>query len=484
MRNSASPLYILMLMIGDFFALVFAFVTAYIIRVNIDTRPLVAEVTSDEYLKVFLILLPIWIIIFASLNLYRREVYEQKVPETARLLVGSFIGILLVIGYEFVSGESVFPARLVALYGLLGSFVLLFAERSFLRALRKHMFKYGVGVRRMMIIGSSEATKSLAELLHDTEATGYEIKAILGNKTVLPKEFKGVHYTDLENALSSVGRLGVNTIVQTHFFDDPKKNQMILRTAQDKHLAYRLIPTQDEFFTGNHSVELFHGFPVVAVHQTRLFGWQKIIKRVFDIGTSLLALPFVFLLMIIFGIAIKIEDPKGPIFYKSRRVTRYGNKFTSYKFRSMQWKYCTKPGGKTDIQILRDMGRDDLARQIEKGDQQLKDDPRIMKVGRILRRTSLDEVPQFWNVLKGDMSLVGPRAISPKDMQLYKEQKNLLLSVKTGLTGLAQVSGRSHITYEERAKLNLYYVQNWSFLLDIRIILRTITAVIRGDNTK
>lgn len=483
MRNAATPLYILLLVVGDFFALLAGFIVAYVLRVTVDTRPLITEVPSHEYLQIFLILLPFIIITFAALNLYKREVYDHIVPEASRLAVVSFITILLILGYEFVSEQTVFPARLVAFYGLIGSFTLLLIERSILRWLRKHMYKFGIGVQKVMLIGSTPATKTLAKLLHTTESSGYDIKAIVGRKESIPKGFTGRHFSNLDKALTSANRLGVNIIVQTQFFDDPRMNRRILRLAQQKHMAYRFIPTQEEFFTGNHTVELFHGFPVIAVHQTRLFGWERILKRGFDVGVSILALPFVIFVYLVFGLVIKLTDWRGPVLYKDKRVTRFGGEFYAYKFRSMYWKYCRLPG-QTDEQILKSMGRVDLAEKVASGDMQIVNDPRLMPIGRFMRATSLDEIPQFINVLKGHMSLVGPRAITLKDMRLYKDQGSQLLYVKTGLTGLAQISGRSDISYEERAKLNLYYVQNWSFMLDFRILLRTIAVILKGQGNK
>jgi exopolysaccharide biosynthesis polyprenyl glycosylphosphotransferase len=472
-----------MLIVGDFVALLSAVVAAYLVRVNIDARPLVASITGQQYLKIFLILVPIWLLLFAALNLYRREFFEQKVPETGRLMIGSFIGVLLVIGYQFVAQDAVFPSRLVALYSLIGAFSLLFIERSFLRWFRKYLYRHNVGVQKVMLIGSTQATKTLVNILNNTRTSGHDIRAIVGRKDIIPKDFNGKHFSDINEALKKAEKLGVNTIIQTEFYKDDLTNDRILQLAQRKHIAYRFIPTHGSFFTGNHSVEIFQGFPVVAVHHTRLFGWQKMLKRGFDVLVSLLTLPFIAIFYVLFGLIIKITDRKGPILYKAKRVTRFGIGFNAYKFRTMYWKYCTV-GNKTDEQIFKEMGREDLAKKVVTGDMQVEDDPRLMPIGRLLRAASLDELPQFLNVLRGYMSIVGPRAITPKDMKLYKDQGSLLLHVKTGITGLAQVSGRSKISYEERARLNLYYVQNWSFLLDIRIILRTFMVLLRRDDIR
>ena len=276
--------------------------------------------------------------------------------------------------------------------------------------------------------------------------------------------------------------LKINSVIQTEFYEKEDKNRKILLAARENHLSYKFIPAQSEFYGGKNTVEVFNGFPMVAIHQTPLIGWGRVVKRLFDILMSLLAMIVVIPLMIPFAIIIKITDPKGPVIYKHRRITRFGTPFNIYKLRSMYWKYST--GGaaskKTDLEIFTELGREDLIAEFQEN-QKVKKDPRIMPIGRFTRATSIDELPQFINVIKGDLSLVGPRAIVNDELAKYKkfDGGGLITSVKSGITGLWQVSGRSDLTYEERVKLDTYYVQNWSFWLDIKILLKTILVVLK-----
>jgi lipopolysaccharide/colanic/teichoic acid biosynthesis glycosyltransferase len=189
---------------------------------------------------------------------------------------------------------------------------------------------------------------------------------------------------------------------------------------------------------------------------------------VFGIVLLILSAP----LWILCALLIKLTDPTGPIFYKARRFSRFGNKVYVYKFRTMRQAYNNMSPEKGFTK----MGRPELAKEYRANGDQLADDPRVSRIGKFLRATSLDELPQLWNVVHGEISLVGPRALDIFEMEQYSK-KNLILSVKSGLTGLALVTGRHAMTFEERRKLDLYYVQNWSFWLDITILIKTLRVI-------
>ena len=182
--------------------------------------------------------------------------------------------------------------------------------------------------------------------------------------------------------------------------------------------------------------------------------------------------------MILTAIAIKL-DSSGPVFFRQRRYGFNQQPFDVYKFRTMKQTYS----GMTPEKAFAAMGKPELAKLYRENGDFLDSDPRISRIGRLLRTTSLDELPQLFNVLKGDISLVGPRALIPQELNAY-EKKHSILSVKSGLTGLAQISGRKNISFDERRKLDVYYVQNWTFWLDISILLRTLRAVINGIGAK
>jgi exopolysaccharide biosynthesis polyprenyl glycosylphosphotransferase len=475
-------LYPILLIIGDFLALLAAFTIAYILRVQVDTRPLVTDIPALSFIKAFFTLIPFWLIINAFLGLYSKNVYEKRLSEMSRLFVGTFIGMLIIIGFDYVTDTPLFPARLVVAYAFILAFTLLLIERNILWIFRRWAFKYGYGLRSVALIGNTNATNELAVLFRDAKSSGYNIRLIIGSKAAVPDGFAGKVTASLDQGLAMLNDLGINSIIQTEFYEDEAKNHKILAAARSNHLSYKFIPAQSEFFGSKNTVEVFNGFPMVSIHQTPLIGWGRVAKRLFDVILSLLALVVALPIMLPFMIIIKISDPKGPVIFKHRRITRFGTAFSIYKLRSMYWKYSAGQAGakKTEIEIFKELGREDLVAEFE-ANQKVKNDPRVLPIGKFIRATSIDELPQLFNVIKGDLSLVGPRAIVKDELTKYKKYAGgeLITSVKSGITGLWQVSGRSDLTYEERVRLDTYYVQNWSFWLDIRILLKTVLVVLK-----
>ena len=472
MLGRNSQYYSLFLLLADIFVLMVALVLAYILRVQYDNRPLVADVYAIDYFFGLIVIVPFWIITFALLGLYSPSNYNRRLVEWSRIAAGSIVGILLILGWEFISGEIVLPARLVALYALVGSFVLIVIEREVLRWLRSTLFRYGVGTSRVLLIGSGSALTDLALNLADTKHSGYEIVAIAGPKKLVPKKLNVLHYSQVESALKFMDSNRISTIIQTDMYADESRNQAILSAAQTRHISYNFIPGEPEFYTGKNTVDVFLGYPMISVSQTPLIGWGAIAKSIFD---AILSFILVLLLSPLFLALItlqKILNP-GPIFYVSKRLSQFSKPVDLIKFRSMSSKY----GKKDAAEEFEEMGRDDLAREYRKH-RKVENDPRITPFGAFLRKTSLDELPQIFNVLRGDISLVGPRPILPQEANFSRSRTALLHSVKSGMTGLWQVSGRSNLSFEERIELELFYARNWSFWLDIKILFKTAGVVI------
>ena len=478
MTRRNSKLYSFILMLVDALVLLIAFASAYIIRTQIDHRPLLQEVFAQDYLLSALIIVPFWIAIFALVGLYQPKTYNRRLLEWSKIAVGVFIGILLVIGWEYVSDRNIFPARLVAVYALVGTFVLIVLEREVMRLIRTLSYRYGRGIRRVLIIGSSGATSDIAVSLANTRKSGHAVVAIAGPKKILPDTSHALHFSTPEAALKQIKELGITSIIQTDLYENPDRNQTILSAAQANHIDYSFIPAESEFYSGKNTVDVFLGYPMITVYQTPLVGWGSIVKRIFDFVLSLIGsiilLPFFLIIVLI----IKLTDP-GPAFYVSKRLSRFSQPIGLIKFRSMGAKY----GSKDAAEEFREMGREDLALEYEKN-RKVENDPRITAFGRFLRASSIDELPQIFNVLKGDISLVGPRPILPQEVKMAKGRTALLHSVKSGMTGLWQVSGRSELSFEDRIELELFYAQNWTFWLDIKILFKTVWVVLKGRGAK
>ncbi len=474
MKNNASLVYALFLILGDFLALVAAFTSAYILRVKVDDRPLIQQIPAETYLYAFLAVIPLWIAVHALIGLYHRNTYENRFREFGRLIVGSFLGILVVIGYDFISNEELFPARLVVVYALLLGFSYLLFFRGVARLLRSVFFSFGSGVTNVLIIGGEDSARAglIAELEH-TRHSGYRIVGVVG------KTSKFQQFNSFEQAVSNLQNTTVHTIVQTELYKDGLKNDEIMSYAQNNHITYRFIPGNSELFIGNIEVELFRGTPVVTVHQTALVGWGRIVKRLFDILAAIILLVVTSPIMLVAIIIMKLLNPRETLVFSQIRLTQFDRPFKVYKFRSQYKKF----DGTTPEEAFAMIGKAELAKQYRAGGDTIRHDPRITRSGNILRSASIDELPQLINVLKGDISLIGPRALVPEELKNYPHKHNLL-SVRSGLTGLAQVSGRRDISFEERRKLDAYYVQNWSFWLDLVILLKTVRAIIAGAGAK
>lgn len=475
-RNS--KVYSFTLMIVDALVLMAAFAIAYVVRVQYDPRPLLHNIYAYDYFFSFLLIVPFWIIIFGLVGLYQPKTYNRRLIEWSKIGIGVFLGILLVIGWEYASDKQLFPARLVAVYALVATFVLIVFEREVMRFIRTMSYRYGKGVKRLLLIGSSGVTSDLARNLAETAKSGYDVIAIAGPKRILPETYKAMHFSTPETALKLINDLNITAIIQTDIYETPERNQKIMAAAQAHHIDYSFIPAESEFYSGKNTIDVFVGYPMITVYQTPLIGWGAIVKRIFDLIVSTLLIIILSPLFLVLILIKKIADP-GPAFYISKRLSRFSQPIGLIKFRSMGAQY----GSKDAAEEFRLMGRDDLALEYEK-DRKVEKDPRITRVGGWLRSTSLDELPQLFNVFKGDLSLVGPRPILPQETKLAKGRTALLHSVKSGMTGLWQVSGRSELSFNDRIELELFYAQNWTFWLDIKILFKTVWVVIRKQGAK
>lgn len=478
MPTRNTKFYSLVLIIADFIVLLAAFTVAYVARVQLDDRPLLAPIYAVDFLWTALTILPFWILIFALIGLYSANIYNRRLVEWSRIAIGTFIGVLFMIGWEYVTNHNLFPARLVVVYVLIGSFFLVLVERELIRLFRDMMYRFGRGISRVLVIGNSDATRDIASSISNTRRTGYQVVAVAGPKRFAPIESGIKHFSSVDAALEHIDSMRITTIIQTDLYEDEPRNQRILAAAQTRHIQYNFIPGEPEFYTGKNTVDVFMGYPMITVHQTPLVGWGEIVKRIFDAIVSFILIIVLSPVFILLYLTQKIFNP-GPAFYISKRLSRFSDPIDLIKFRSMSAKY-----GKRDAaEEFRDMGREDLAIEYEKN-RKVANDPRITRFGKFLRDTSLDELPQLFNVLKGDLSLVGPRPILPQEVQFGKSRAALLHSVRSGVTGLWQVSGRSNLSFEERIELELYYAQNWSFWLDLKILLKTVAVVIRKTGAK
>lgn len=477
MKSNASLIYSFFLVVGDFLALIAAFVGAYVLRVtfglSLGSSVIAHPVHAATYLRIFALLLPFWLVIFVMLGLYNSSIYEKRFIEAGRLFVGSFLGLLFVLGYAFMSNEVIFPGKLVPIYGFVLGFMFLLAFRNLARLIRGLLFGYHVGLTNILVVGDTKLAYDLVESLIDSRKSGYKVVGLVSSS---PKRFQNLKvYPTFAEAVAKIGASDIHSIVQTELYANAERNNELLDYAQAHHIAFRFIPGNTELFVGNIEVELFRqSVPVIAVHQTALIGWGRIIKRLFDLVVGIVLIILSSPLILIISICELLSG--GDVFLRQVRLTRFDQEFRVFKFRTHNKIY----NGLLPEEAFKKMGKPQLIKQYRENGDFLPNDPRVTALGRFLRRTSLDEIPQLFNVVKGDLSLVGPRALVPNELELYAK-RHAILSVKSGLTGLAQVSGRKSISFDERRQLDMYYVQNWSFWMDLVIMLKTIRVIFSGE---
>ena len=474
MRKKSDFILRLCLIIGDAVALVLSFAMAYVVRVYVDPRPIAFEVQLADFVLATSLLVPIMLIILATLGLYRRAIYlgKTRLPERGRLFIAAVLSVSSLIVYDFFRGENVFPVRVMAITAVALSFVFLLIERILVRATIKLIFRREYAMKRVIILGNRKSTEYLADYITSTPESGYKLVGIVAGKKYIPRDLKTHHYSSLKEALS---KAKADVIFQT----DEKATDYVYKQAVKWHLLYYFVPSETALSSHFGEMELVGNTPTVLVKTTPLSGGYVVVKRIFDLLFSILGILVTAIPMMVIWLVLKLSDIKYSPIYKDERLTQYNRKFKCYKFRSMKPEYS----GMTAEEAFEKMGKPQLIEKYRKDGDTIKNDPRITKIGKFLRRTSLDELPQLFNILKGDISLIGPRALLPGELRHYGD-RSLILTVKSGLTGFAQVSGRRDISFEERRALDIYYVKNWSLTLDVQIFFKTIAVVLRGEGAK
>ncbi|MFO0862884.1 MAG: sugar transferase [Candidatus Saccharibacteria bacterium] len=453
----------------DYLMIVFGFALAYLIREG-QAKPFAYSIAGRQYLLGLLLFLLSWLVIYAFFGLYSfTSAHRSRLSEFSRIVGASAIGTTVLIIFDFFSSNPIFPSKAVPVYGFLFATVLVCLARYSLFLLQQMLYRYQFGTHNTLILGSGPARIELEKLLSN-KAQGYHIvannttKSFLGHKNW--QEFQREHNLDdifyIDNS--------ENTDVITKLLLFCRQNQVQLH----------VVPTIRELYGSTMKTARLGDMALLEVIATPLDGWGRVVKRILDLLLCLIALCVALPIMAIIALLIKIFD-NGPIFYSHKRITRSGKPLAILKFRSMKQMYCTggKYAGKTDLEILQTFGDPALIAEFKR-DQKVKNDPRVSSIGRFLRRTSLDELPQLFNVLVGQLSFVGPRPIVENELSRYGDESGIFLHIKPGLTGLWQVSGRNDIDYDSRVKLDIYYIENWSLGLDISILFRTIPVVLFG----
>jgi len=449
-----------------------AFGLAYLFRFRLNLTFFHLNVTPlpSFYLNLVLFLIPVWLVIFAFLGLYDRQNLLGGNQEYALLFRGPTVGLLLVVVAGFLE-----PALIIARGWLLSAWVFTFlctaVGRFGVRQTVAFLRQHGYFLTPTLIVGANQEGRSLAEQLLRFKSSGLHILGFIDDRvppgTALYRNLCALGTVEqLDKVVSQYGIEEIILAVSAISSRD-KMLSIFKRYGVSSDVNVRLSSGLYEIITTGLTIKEFAYVPLVGVNKVRLTGVDSLLKFALDYALTLLGLILITPMLLLIALAIKLDSP-GPAIHRRRVMGVNGRQFDAFKFRTMD------VNGDSILDSHPDL-RAELALN-----HKLKDDPRITRVGGFLRKYSLDELPQLFNVLKRDMSLVGPRMISPAEMEKYSQWGINLLTVKPGLTGLWQVSGRSDVSYEERVRLDMYYVRNWTIWLDLQLILATIPVVLYG----
>lgn len=454
----------------DFFALVGAAATAYALRYSrffTEIRPILTDIPFRSWLSVAVFFALIWMVLFALAGLYRLR--PRRAWNTlGRVILACTAGVMLVIATVFFRLEWQTSRFLVlAVWGLAIVYVGFF--RLLLHLLRKSLLRARIGHQRMAMVGHSSAADDLAKLYRDAPWIGITVEKHL-------KTWSDAARKELA-ALARKNRLDVILLADTEL--DRKTALDLIAFAEENHIEFRYLADLFSATFTRVEMDTTGGIPVLQVKRTPLDGWGRIAKRVFDILVSSILILLVAPILLVVSIALLIEDG-WPVLFVNERIGERGRSFRLFKLRSMYRKFSIGPqfgkqkeAMKLEQQLIKE-------KSIKEGPvYKIADDPRVTGVGRFIRRWSIDELPQFFNVFMGDMSLVGPRPHQPREVEKYLPHHRRVLAIKPGITGMAQISGRSDLEFEDEVRLDVWYIENWSPLLDLYILLKTPWAVLK-----
>lgn len=433
----------------DFLMLVLAGIATYFLRTEIlsSFRPVLFEFnlpfTKYFYLVSFVSF--VFLMSYAISGLYSLKVRRRLFDELLKIIMASSAGIMVVIIYIFLRQE-LFDSRFLVLGGWFFAIVFVFIGRlSILQLQRFCVSKRNFGVHNLVIIGNDDLAVAVLDKVNNDPTCGYKLSKHL----LLPS------LDEIRKNQSEIDEI----ILTTPNYPEEQILELV-DFCHENHIIFKYIPNMHKTLTANFDMDVIGGLPLIELKRTRLDGWGKVIKRVIDVSASALGLVFLSPLYLVVAVVIKI-DSAGPVFVRLKRISR-NKEFSLIKFRSM---IENAEELKASLAVFNERKDGPLFK--------IRNDPRVTKTGKFIRRFRIDELPQLWNVLTGDISLVGPRPHQPDEILLYKKHHKKVLAIKAGATGLAQVSGSSNLPFEQEVVLDIFYIENWSLWMDIKIILKT-----------
>lgn len=463
-------LFTISLIMLDLVAVGLAFRIAFYIRFESPINRLFQVIDPPIllYQRLVIILVPLWLAVFYFLGLYDKQKLLGGIQEYSAVFNGTTIGMFLVIGAGFLDPGFIF-ARGWLLLSWVFAFLLTAFGRFLLRRLVYALRQRGYFLTFAVIVGANNEGLSLAEQLMRWKTSGLHVLGFVDEK--LPPGtpiFRHLYTLGTVDDLDRlVERYGIEELIlaSSAISSRDKMLEIFKRFGVTTDINVRMSSGLYEIITTGLTVKEFAYVPLVGVNKVRMTGLDEFLKMMLDYSITLPGLILISPIMLLIAIAVRL-DSTGPVIHRRRVMGVNGKQFDAYKFRTMYIDGDEILEKHPELKLK-------LARN-----HKLKNDPRITRIGNLLRKTSLDELPQLFNVIKRDMSLVGPRIITPAEVEKYDKWDINLLTVRPGITGLWQVSGRSDVSYEERVRLDMHYIRNWSIWFDLKILLETIPAVL------
>lgn len=452
-----------------------AFWLSYAFRWFTDGIPFVQlripYISHEQFIPFIIAGVCIWWIVFARAKLYSTAIDTPLFEEIRKILLYSFLWFFIYIGFVYMTTGFLFSKeipRLIIIYTYILSTLFSILIRVWVYTVWSILYKKDFLKKKKILVLTSH--------INDP------------SNLIIPTIHPACEYTCMSlqenHAIESIIRTK-NTdailLLKGTYTDPVTKPLLDLAGIYGIPCTYPQIQPYTEHFSQR--ALFLWGIPVIQLNTVSITLWQRIIKRTIDIIFSFVFLILTLPLILIIYIGIKIEDPSGPVIFRNRRIGKDGTIFTLYKFRYMYWKYCVKeeyiPEWSEDAGLILEEKLKAEQNTREGPLYKIANDPRKMKFWSFIEKLSLDELPQLFNVLIGNMSLIGPRPHQPREVDLYDESDKQVLTIKPGITGMAQVYGRDKNTFKEEIALDIYYIENYSVSRDIAILLRTILVVLR-----
>jgi exopolysaccharide biosynthesis polyprenyl glycosylphosphotransferase len=432
-----------------------------------EMRPVIFQLPLERYAVILALAVALWIIVFAFAGLYRARPRPLK-KELVRLLIASAASMAVVFSVLFFS-RAFFESRFIVMAGWALALLFTGLERMAVRLLQRALLAWGVGTHRVAVIGKNKTAEALIKEFQHKGRLGFRVAA----------QFSKYDTQTQKALIDLVKKDALDEILLTDPNTSREDTLELLAFTDAEHIAFKYTADLFAAAIGRTDIGTYAGIPVVEIRKTPLDGWGAIYKRTFDIVISMVLIVITLPIQFLAAVALFVEQPGRILFSrlpdgkKTVRVGQQGKPFHYFKFRSMikdAHKYRFYPD------FVKKYGNEREGTPLFK----LKDDPRVTPVGRFIRKYSIDELPEFYLTLFGRMSLVGPRPHLPEEVAKYKPHQRRVLTIKPGITGLAQISGRADLEFEDEVRLDTYYIEHWSPWLDLTILLRTPLVVLMG----